>query len=160
MSWHEYRHWQRASFSPVFSATTIDNSSEAQARNTVSARNSGLRTVQFIGSYSPVALTPNDKSNLFLGTANTLYYPDAANNADGNYHVNACRAYFHVDLTGAANVRAFVLGFGEDEQTGIASLPADAKDGGAWYTLDGRRLSGKPSQRGVYVNNGRKIVIK
>ena len=29
-----------------------------------------------------------------------------------------------------------------------------------WYTLDGTRLSGKPSAKGVYVNNGKKIVIK
>jgi len=31
---------------------------------------------------------------------------------------------------------------------------------GVWYTLDGRRLSGKPMARGIYVNNGRKVVIK
>ena len=30
----------------------------------------------------------------------------------------------------------------------------------AWYALDGRRLSGKPTQRGIYINNGKKIVIK
>ena len=30
----------------------------------------------------------------------------------------------------------------------------------AWHTLDGRRLSGKPTQRGIYINNGKKIVIK
>ena len=29
-----------------------------------------------------------------------------------------------------------------------------------WYTLDGTRLSGKPSAKGVYINNGKKIVIK
>ena len=75
-------------YCPVFSSVTIDNSSEAQARNTVTASNSGLRTVQFIGTYKPVALTPGDQSNLFLGAANTLYYPDAANNADGNYYVS------------------------------------------------------------------------
>lgn len=28
------------------------------------------------------------------------------------------------------------------------------------YSLDGRRLSGKPSVKGVYINNGRKVVIK
>ena len=28
----------------------------------------------------------------------------------------------------------------------------------SWYTIDGRKLNGKPSQRGVYVRNGRKIV--
>ena len=31
---------------------------------------------------------------------------------------------------------------------------------GEWYSLDGTRLSGKPSAKGVYVNNGKKIVIK
>ena len=29
-----------------------------------------------------------------------------------------------------------------------------------WYTLNGTRLNGKPSKRGIYINNGRKIVIK
>ena len=33
-------------------------------------------------------------------------------------------------------------------------------DSEAWYTLDGVRLSGKPSKKGLYINNGRKIVIK
>ena len=30
----------------------------------------------------------------------------------------------------------------------------------SWYTLDGRRLSGKPAQKGVYINKGKKIIIK
>ena len=30
----------------------------------------------------------------------------------------------------------------------------------AWYSLDGRRLTGKPSRAGVYINNGNKVVIK
>ena len=29
-----------------------------------------------------------------------------------------------------------------------------------WYTIDGVRLSGKPSTKGIYINNGRKVVIK
>ena len=33
-------------------------------------------------------------------------------------------------------------------------------DSEAWYTLDGVRLSGKPTKKGLYINNGRKIVIK
>ena len=30
----------------------------------------------------------------------------------------------------------------------------------AWYTIDGRRLSGKPTQKGLYIVNGRKVVVK
>ena len=33
-------------------------------------------------------------------------------------------------------------------------------DNGAWYSLDGRRIEGKPSTKGVYINNGNKVVIK
>ena len=29
-----------------------------------------------------------------------------------------------------------------------------------WYTIDGVRLSGKPSKSGLYINNGRKVIIK
>lgn len=29
-----------------------------------------------------------------------------------------------------------------------------------WYTLDGRRLTGKPTARGLYYNNGKKVIIK
>ena len=42
-----------------------------------------------------------------------------------------------------------------DEQSGKAE-----RDSEAWYTLDGVRLSGKPTQKGLYINNGRKVVIK
>jgi hypothetical protein len=30
----------------------------------------------------------------------------------------------------------------------------------AWYTLSGTRLPGKPSQRGIYINKGNKVVIR
>ena len=38
-------------------------------------------------------------------------------------------------------------------QTGEVTL-----DG--WYTLDGARLSGKPTRKGIYVNNGKKVIVK
>ena len=49
--------------------------------------------------------------------------------------------------------------------TGIDSLspdPSPSRKGsdGAWYTLDGRKLSGNPAAKGLYIVNGRKVVIK
>lgn len=29
-----------------------------------------------------------------------------------------------------------------------------------WYSIDGRKLTGKPTTRGIYINNGKKVVIK
>ena len=42
-----------------------------------------------------------------------------------------------------------------DTKTGEIRFDSDA-----WYTLDGRRLNGKPSVKGMYINNGKKIIVK
>ncbi len=31
---------------------------------------------------------------------------------------------------------------------------------GAWYTIDGRKLQGKPAAKGIYINGGQKVLIK
>ena len=50
------------------------------------------------------------------------------------------------------------------ETTGIGEIDTKTGemtfDSEAWYTLDGVRLSGKPTKKGLYINNGKKIVIK
>lgn len=50
-----------------------------------------------------------------------------------------------------------------NEVTGIEGVEIDAeqsKGNKYYYTLSGQRLKGKPSQRGVYIHNGKKIVVK
>jgi len=82
--------------------------------------------------------------------------------------INAFRAYFKLNgITAGAlpnEARAFVLNFGDgDGATGILSLSADSKDSkdnAAWYDMQGRRLSGKPTASGIYINSGNKVVIK
>ena len=140
--------------SPTFTGVTVGNSSAAP----VIAANSGYQSVEFRCAYSPVTLAAGDQSCLYLGAASTLYWPSDA------MTIGACRAYFHVDLTGPVNaVRAFNLGFGEGEETGISLTPDPSPKGegsNCWYTLDGRRLDGQPTKKGVYIYNGKKRVIK
>ena len=51
--------------------------------------------------------------------------------------------------------------FDEDgNTTGITTMNDTNGTNGAWYTMDGRRLSGKPTKRGIYIVNGKKTVIK
>ena len=53
------------------------------------------------------------------------------------------------------------IGGGDGDTTGIMEIIQPAVNGTeAWYSLDGRRLNAKPTKKGVYVNNGRKVVIK
>ena len=47
--------------------------------------------------------------------------------------------------------------------TGIDHItpdPAPIDEEGDYYTLDGRKLNMRPTQKGVYIVNGKKIVIK
>ena len=42
----------------------------------------------------------------------------------------------------------------------ISHINADKNISNSWYTLDGKQLNGKPSAKGIYINGGRKIVVK
>jgi hypothetical protein len=49
----------------------------------------------------------------------------------------------------------------ESEVTGISSIENGKMTiDNTWYSLDGRKYNGKPSVKGIYVNNGRKVVLK
>ena len=49
-----------------------------------------------------------------------------------------------------------------DEATGIVELKnsriEELKSDDAWYSLDGRRLDGKPTTKGFYIVNGKKVI--
>ena len=59
-----------------------------------------------------------------------------------------------------SNARAIKLVF--DEATTVEGLKNSRIEGfnGDWYTLDGRKLDAAPTRKGVYIVNGRKVVIK
>ena len=49
-----------------------------------------------------------------------------------------------------------------DEPTGISEITASkpAAISNVWYTLEGLRLDKAPTAKGIYIQNGRKVVIK
>ena len=46
------------------------------------------------------------------------------------------------------------------EPSAVSSIEVSAEEKSHWYSLDGKRLSGKPTKKGIYVRNGRKVVVK
>ena len=69
------------------------------------------------------------------------------------------KAYLKVPEAVAAGIKGFNF---EGGATGITTINGnDNVNGkGNWYTLDGQRLNSQPTQKGIYINNGKKIVIK
>ena len=149
--------------SPVFEGVTID----AEKHD---ATIEGVLT--FTGTYAAVSIgSEGDNTKLFLSSNNALYYPNTA------MTIGSQRAYFQLlgrltagEPAGGIEqgidqddpVSAFVLNFGGDEATGIltTNFTNSTNSGNEWYSIDGRKLSGKPTQRGIYINNGKRVVIK
>ncbi|MBQ9216345.1 MAG: hypothetical protein IJ159_06305 [Prevotella sp.] len=52
------------------------------------------------------------------------------------------------------------ISFGEDEKTSMDTkrLATDDETDAVWYSLDGRKLSGEPAKKGVYIRNGKKVI--
>lgn len=113
--------------------------------------------VDFIPTLGKTTIPAGDVKNvLFMTSGGNLKHPTTLP-AD----IKGFRAYFQLK-DDAVNAASFNLDFGNGETTGINSLtPEPSSNGeGTIYSLDGRRLSGKPAQKGVYIVNGKKMVIK
>lgn len=143
----------------IFSGVTLAN---YLSDDEISVDDSGTATITFMGTYKKQTLAAGDRTVFYIGSDNTLYYPQSA------VSIGAQRAYFKLNgLTVdefSAGINSLTLDFGDEETTtgiiNLTSLSSMGEGSADWYTLDGRRLSGKPAQKGIYINNGKKIVNK
>ena len=103
-----------------------------------------------IGTYHAGDAIPNN--GLFL-SGNKFWY------SVGATKIKAFRAYFMLNAVlsrvAEAKVR-FIVG---EDATAIEGITPYMEDG-VWYTLDGRQLNGKPTEKGVYIVNNKKVLIK
>ena len=130
---------------PVFNDVTINN-----IMQDVIISNAAT----FKGNYAPVPLSANDTKKLFLAN-NMLYYPT------GSVTVKPFRAYFELtsDVPTASGAPNLVIDFGET--TGVGELRTENRRiENSFYDLQGRRLNGKPTQKGIYIHHGKKEVLK
>lgn len=85
--------------------------------------------------------------------------------------LGANRAYLDTTIppVEAGTSRGFDLSFYDNEgepTTGLSTLNSQLSTPDSplstleWYSLDGRKLNGVPTKKGIYINGGRKIVIK
>lgn len=143
--------WETADniVNPTFSHVTI-TSTEGQAINKADGN------VKFIGYYNAFDINTPDNDDIYYMTAdNTLIHTGKART------LKACRAYFQ--FTEAATARDLILNFdGETTSLNEALILKSEKFATAegWYTINGLRLNSKPTTKGIYIHNGKKIVIK
>ena len=110
--------------------------------------------VLFTGSPDPELLQGGDRTRLFLQNDN-FYYPTA------DVTVGACRGTLQFSKEVPASAR-IVIDFGEDGGATLVNSERVNSEQLAdeWYTLDGRKLSKRPTKKGVYINRGKKTIVK
>lgn len=133
---------------PTFTAMEI--------KNTLS--NTETEFIDFKPVFSPTRLENDNRNILFLMAGNKMSWPSSS---AYKKDFQGLRSYF--ELKGAARVSQapkLLLDFGDGEVTAIDSILAPEDDESGYYTMDGRRLDSKPTAKGVYIVNGKKMVIK
>ncbi len=131
------------------------------------------------GEYTiPVQETMMFYRNLLVGvTVDTSVAPTTGNNtnfilANGSHGIgfytlskegtiSAGKAYLTLPTNAVQNLaNGITLEFEDEETTGISEevIVNSEKSADIWFTLDGRKLNGKPTQKGIYIVNGRKVV--
>lgn len=144
---------------PVFGAVTIDNSSPESVT-------SADGNVTFTGQYSPFSIVESGATGDNQGNINEILLLAAGNKLGYSQNprtLHCFRCHFYVPTNGSAAARSFVVDFGEGEETTeietITNNQYPITDS-AWYTIDGRKLTGKPTAKGIYIVNGRKEVVR
>ena len=154
---------------PVFENVTIKAS--------LSTIESDDGSVLFVPVFSPIVLEKGNWQNLYVGANNILRYPSPTK----DFTLKTFRGYFQL-MAGdesASDPLAPSLDIvsnidDNNETTGIVDIEhgilnilslrvwrcEEHSAAAGWYTLDGRKLDGKPTKKGLYIHNGNKLVIK
>lgn len=106
--------------------------------------------------------TDGDLTNLRLTGTNPSNASFKILSEGRNFSAN--RAYLQIPTYILGNTANAATAFGivlDDDTNGIEDIMLNSDDTDSeWYTLDGRKLNGKPTARGIYVVKGRKVVVK
>lgn len=134
----------------TFSGVTLQ---PAGTCTTTVRANNGDYTFQ--GILKPTKLTTTD-TQYFLNSAGTDFVLPI-NNTNA---MKATRAYIIVPApAGPAQSRQYNFDF-NGTTTAIDNVNISGlEDGGAWYTISGIRVN-RPAAKGVYIHNGRKVIVK
>ena len=105
---------------------------------------------EFVGTLeaTTIAASTDDQTNYAFNGKQFVWVKDAIT-------VGANKAWLSVN-TGVPSARITLV---FDETTKIANTNITNITNGEWYTIDGRKVAA-PSKKGIYIMNGKKVVVK
>lgn len=132
-------------------AVILRSSSDPVMTRTATA-SSDTHSNDLVGTMT-ATVTPANAYTLANGSQGLGFYHFTGSN------VAAGKAY--LIYSGASAARSYI---GFNETTGIVKMDDGRRKkedvDGAWYDLDGRKLQGEPKDKGLYIKDGNKVVVK
>lgn len=104
----------------------------------------------FVGSYVATAV---EGGNYILTSGNQFMQTNDKGNA-----LKSCRAYLKANQGNAAKTLSVRFDM-NDTVTGIQAIDGVSTDG-SWYTISGQLLNAAPATRGIYIKDGKKVIVK
>ena len=166
-----------ASYYTTTESLTLPEGVMAYIVTAVSETAATVAPISYVPKDVPVLLENNStvttentdaRGNLLAGTTETTAVAGLSGTVYGLHgnrflkvtsgSIPAHRAYLVTGTEVVAPTGAPYLNIIFGDATAIDRVKADAGDG-QWYTLDGRKLQQKPAKKGLYIKNGRKVVI-
>ncbi len=148
-----------------YEATFSDVKIEAAEATAPVAASSEAIGYKFVGAYTKKTITGNNEEHLRFRLGNVDSWNKIGNGSSATWDIVPFNAY--MDLGATAGAREVIFTFEELDGsfTAIRSIDIDKQSEGAkaadgWYNLNGMKLQGAPVQKGVYIKDGKKIVVK
>ena len=145
---------QRVSYIPKDVAVLVEKGQSSESPNDATSYPS---TLPLKGTQEPV-----DVTSITGGTVYVLYNGEFVKSTSGT--IPAHRCYLLIPDQIASGTRSFSIDHG-DGTTALREVKSEGVKGekladGEWYTLQGRKFTTKPTKPGLYILNGKKVVIK
>ena len=149
----------------IFGSHKIKAPAEDELSKDASTTESGLG-FKFIGTYAEKAI--NDQMPEYQFMVNSETYNNLQfirKDSELSFAIIPYNAYFYLPAaSGEAHQMEITFEEADGSTTTIRNFTVDNNslkaNADGWYTLNGVKLNAAPTQKGVYINNGKKIVIK
>ena len=117
--------------------------------------------INLVGAYETFTIDESSNAKLRFFTNDNAHHGISAGSAN-TWYVVPFDGY--IDMTGVAAAHEVTFTFEEldGSTTAIKAVEFNGQMANAegWYTIDGMKLNAAPTQKGIYINNGKKIVVK
>ena len=122
---------------------------------------------KFVGTYTSKQVTGADDAAIWFMNGNETGWQYINSGSESTWTIVPFEAYIDMSSLpeGARNITFYAEEI-DGTVTAIKGISVDAaadakaKAVDGWYNLNGVKMQGAPTQKGIYINNGKKIVVK